>query len=178
MVVIVPVLRAVSMKRCSDVSFAVIKNSEASLECFENLSKRKILPLGFIGYYHTQTLQRRPQLLEEEGRRGSSSSPPKMSSRPRWGGAGKPSAPAPEKGKELEPGNRPNPGNPAKTSPKEVGLTTMTTGLVPLSPSPESKGGISSTSELSASSKNNKAFDTTPVNVFDSNIPNNDTMTG
>ena len=155
MVVIVPVLRAVSMKRCSDVSFAVIKNSEASLECFENLSKRKILPLGFIGYYHTQTLQRRPQLLEEEGRRGSSSSPPKMSSRPRWGGAGKPPAPAPEKGKELEPGNRPNPGNPAKTSPKEVGLTTMTTGLVPLSPSPESKGGISSTSELSASSKNN-----------------------
>ena len=37
MVVIVPVLGAVSMKRCSDVSFAVIKNSEASLECFEDL---------------------------------------------------------------------------------------------------------------------------------------------
>ena len=105
--------------------------------------------------------------MEEEGRRGSSSSPPKMSSRPRWGGAGKPPAPAPEKGKELEPGNRPNPGNPAKTSPKEVGLTTMTTGLVPLSPSPESKGGISSTSELSASSKNN-AFSFLPDYLFDS----------
>ena len=88
--------------------------------------------------------------MEDEGRRGTSLSPPKMSSRPRWGGAGKP--PAPEKGKELEPGSRPNPGNPAKTSPKEVGLTTMTTGLVPLSPAPESKGGISSTSELSANS--------------------------
>ena len=40
MVVIVPVLGAVSMKRCSDVSFAVIKNSEASLECFENLEEK------------------------------------------------------------------------------------------------------------------------------------------
>merc|ERR1712227_628600 len=104
MVVIVPVLGAVSMKRGSDVSFAVIKNSEASLECFENLAEEATV----VG-----------------GR---------------------------EKGKESEPGNRPNPGNPAKTSPKEVGLTTMTTGLVHLSPSLESKGGISSTSELSASS--------------------------
>ena len=90
------------------------------------------------------TLQSSPQLLDDEERRGSSSSPPKMPERPTWGGAGNP--PILGKGKEFAPGN------PAKTSPKEVGFTTITTGLVSALPSPESKGGISSTSELSANS--------------------------
>ena len=39
-VVIITVLRSISMKRCSDVSFTVIKYSEASLECFENLKEK------------------------------------------------------------------------------------------------------------------------------------------
>ena len=39
-VVIIPVLRSISMKRCSDVSLTVIKYSEASLECFENLKEK------------------------------------------------------------------------------------------------------------------------------------------
>ena len=167
-VVIVTGLMTVSVQRCSDIPFSIIKHSKASLESFENLNKKEetfLLDIRqtyytycntvllYINFMWMLTLQRRPQLLED-GSRGSSWSPPKMSSRLTSGEEGKPPAAPPNLGKLLKPGNRPNPGNPANTSPKEVGLTTMTTGLLPwsASPAPESKGGMSSTSELSASS--------------------------
>jgi len=41
-VVIIAVLGSISMKRCPNISFPIIKNSEASLECFKDLNIRKV----------------------------------------------------------------------------------------------------------------------------------------
>ena len=42
-VVIVAVLGAISMKRCPDISLPIIKNTEAPLECLEDLNRKSFL---------------------------------------------------------------------------------------------------------------------------------------
>ena len=42
-VVIVAVLGAISMKRCLDISFPIIKNTQAPLECLEDLNRKSFL---------------------------------------------------------------------------------------------------------------------------------------
>ena len=43
MVVIIAVLGAISMKRSPDISFPIIKNTEAPLECLEDLNRKSFL---------------------------------------------------------------------------------------------------------------------------------------